>query len=66
MRFLIVMLLPFTLIDAKEGFCRRCDEIREHNKKHHKNYEYYDDFLNDKDDSSCESKEKPKSKEKKK
>lgn len=30
---------------ADEPVCHRCEEIREYNKTHHQNFEYYEDYL---------------------
>lgn len=45
------------------GVCLHCEEIREDNKLHHKNYEYYEDYLKDsggaQKNASEESKNEP-------
>lgn len=34
-----------TSAQAEPPVCHRCEEIREYNKEHHKNYKYYEDYL---------------------
>lgn len=45
-------------LSAGPGLCTKCDRIREHNKTHHKNYEYYDDYL-DEQEQEPEKKDAP-------
>lgn len=48
---------------AEEAVCHRCEEIREYNKTHHKNYEYYEDYLKDCEaPTMCKPEKKPVSK----
>lgn len=32
---------------SADGICHKCEEIREYNSKHHKDYEYYDEYQKD-------------------
>lgn len=41
----ILSILSFAAAHADEGSCPLCDTIREYNATHHKNYEYYEDYL---------------------
>lgn len=58
----------FTFVQGDDGVCKKCEVIREYNKTHHKNYEYYDDYLKDnennendlEDQEESEPKETPK------
>lgn len=34
-----------SFLHSGDGICHRCEEIREYNKTHHQNYEYYEDYL---------------------
>lgn len=36
-----------TRVESDEPVCAHCAEVREYNKEHHKNYEYFDDYLKD-------------------
>lgn len=49
MKFFIALTL-FSLssnfvLAMEEPVCEKCEVIREYNKTHHKNYEYYEDYL---------------------
>lgn len=46
-------------LNAQEKVCQRCEEIREYNAKHHKNYEYYEDYLKE-NSGFCRMAEDPK------
>ena len=50
-------ILSSASIQAVEGECQLCKKIREDNKLHHKNYDYYEDFLSEeqRNESSCEA-----------
>lgn len=43
-------------LTAQEKKCHRCEAVREYNAEHHKNFEYFDDYVisddDDKDDDS--------------
>ena len=47
--FSMLLLSAAAGVHAEEAVCPRCEEIREYNKTHHKNYEYYEDYLKDAD-----------------
>ena len=32
-------------LDAREGVCHKCEEIRKYNDEHHQNFEYFEDYL---------------------
>lgn len=53
---LAALIISAQSITAKEAVCHRCEEVREYNAEHHKNYEYYDDYAKsddfDKDDDN--------------
>ena len=53
---LAALILSTQATTAKEAVCHRCEEVREYNAEHHKNYEYYDDYAKsddfDKDDDN--------------
>lgn len=48
--------LSFQTISAQEAVCHRCEEVREYNAEHHKNFEYFEDYVKsddfDKDDGN--------------
>lgn len=57
MRYLLLSCLAATaLIPAlraeEEPVCHRCEVIREHNKKHPGEYEYYEDYLKHEKDNA--------------
>lgn len=62
MIYLIPLLLLPTLLLA-EPVCKKCEVIREYNKEHPGDFEYYDDYL--KSQKASEVKEAPKPAEKK-
>ena len=43
-------------VSSNEAVCHRCEEVREYNAAHHKNYEYFEDYAKsddfDKDDDN--------------
>ena len=43
---------PFASFAEEEPVCHRCEIIREHNKKHPGDYEYYEDYLKHQKDSA--------------
>lgn len=53
-KFKIAILCITTSISAglNGDICHHCEEIRLWNAEHHKNYEYFDDYLEDEDDGS--------------
>lgn len=64
MRNLIKMtlILSFTMcansvgmvaLHAEGAVCHKCEEIREYNKTHHKNYDYYEDYLKEVQEGGC-------------
>lgn len=62
MHYFIPLLTFFSLASGfsfakEEGTCEKCEVIREYNKTHHKNYEYYDDYLKEQHDSESEDAE---------
>jgi hypothetical protein len=52
------------LLAGGDELCPRCEEIREYNKAHHHNYEYFEDYQKDEGkSSSTESEPKERSQE---
>jgi hypothetical protein len=49
---LTIFALGLTSIVQLQAVCKMCEEIREYNAEHHKNYEYYEDYLKDGDHAS--------------
>lgn len=43
--WLSIVTLSFGVTLLAEPVCERCEEIREYNALHHKNYDYYEDYL---------------------
>lgn len=43
--FVCLTVFSFANAVAEEKVCHRCEQIREYNKDHHQNYEYYEDYL---------------------
>lgn len=43
----LTYLLSISHMCNAEPVCKRCEEIRKDNALHHKNYNYYEDYLND-------------------
>ena len=41
---LAAAILAAQAVTAKERTCHRCEEVREYNAEHHKNFEYYDEY----------------------
>ncbi len=41
---LSLLCLSAVSLQAESSGCARCDDIREYNKEHHKNYNYYEDY----------------------
>lgn len=52
---MIAATITTTGLQASGGVCFHCEEIREYNKTHHKNYEYYEDYLKDQQNAPKEN-----------
>lgn len=62
----MIYLIPLFLLPAillAEPVCKKCEVIREYNKSHPGDFEYYDDYL--KSQKNGDAKEAPKAEEKK-